>query len=121
MTCRECGFLALGESELSTPSRECLSDKRNAEQPPLNMLCCTKRIWSKPLDRDELFEVIQAKRRPCVGFLRYIPGRSPRDHRDLEDQKRTRREKIIDGLIGAAFGAVLTLLATWLVKHPQLK
>jgi hypothetical protein len=39
----------------------------------------------------------------------------------LEDRKRTRREKIIDRLIGAALGVAVTLLTAWLMKHNQLK
>ncbi len=122
MKCVDCGFLALGESEVSYESRFCLRCEESAEQPPLNMLRCTKRMWTVGgFDHHELFETLNAKRRPCEGhFLRDMPGRSPSEHREWEDHKRTRREKIIDRLIGAALsvaGGVGALIGAWLLKH----
>jgi hypothetical protein len=118
--------MALGESDVSPANRILLGVRESAEQPPLNMLHCTKKLWidydlNSGNDRGALFAEVQKRRRPCAGFMRYRPGRSPLEHQGWEDHKRTRREKIIDRLIGAALGVAGTLLTAWLVKHYQLK
>jgi hypothetical protein len=127
MTCLNCGFLALADGEVSTANRVLLGANGEAGCPPLDQLRCNKELW---VDYDltyfngstqGLFDELQKLRRPCVGFLRYRPGRSPREHLDLEEKKQSRHEKLIDTLIGIFLGVLGTLLATWLLRHYGLK
>jgi len=123
MTCLNCGFLALADREVSTANRILLAARGKAGSPPLDELCCTKKLWvSYDLryfsgSSEGLFDEVRKRRRPCVGFMRYIPGRSPCEHRELEDHKRARREKIVIGLLSGAGGIVATLLTKWLLNY----
>ncbi len=123
MTCLNCGFLALADGEVSPANRVLLGANGEAGCPPINKLRCTKKLWiSYDLtyfddSRDGLFAELRERRRPCVGFLRYRPVRSPREHLDLEESKRARSEKIIIGLLGAAVGILAAILTKWLLKY----
>jgi hypothetical protein len=131
MTCLNCGFLELGDREVGTAYRVALADNGEPECPPLDKLHCAKKLWVRSdlriFDdgRGGLFRELQERRRPCVGFLRYRPGRSPSGHLNLEDKKRARRERRVDVLISAFVGAVVALLTTqlttWLLKHHGLR
>ena len=127
MTCLDCGFLALTDGEVRTADRVQLWANGEAGHPPLNKLRCIKKLWVDydltyfEDSRQGLFDELQQRRRPCVGFLRYRPGRSPKEHLELEDKKRETREKIIIAIFGAAGGILVTLVTAWLLKHYGLK
>lgn len=127
MRCLECGFLALDDGEVRTADRIQLGADGEAGHPPLNKLRCIKKLWVNydltyfDDSRQGLFDELQERRRPCVGYLQYRPGRSPHEHLDFDDKKRARREKVIDVVLGAAVGIAGTLLTTWLLKHYNLK
>jgi hypothetical protein len=120
MTCLDCGFLAFADWEVSTANRVLLFARGQAGCPPLNELRCTKQLW---VDYDltyfggsteGLFDELQRRRRPCVGFLRYRPGRSPREHLDLEEKKQARQERLLDTLTGSSmFSSVLSWVPLW--------
>jgi hypothetical protein len=67
--------------------------------------------------REGLFDELHRRRRPCVGFLQYRPGRSPLEHRALEDKKRERGEKVLIGILSAVGGMFVAVVTSWLLKH----
>jgi hypothetical protein len=123
MTCLDCGFLALDDREVSTANRVLLGANGEAGCPPLNKLHCTKKLWvSYDLkyfndSREGIFDELQRRRRPCVGFLLYRPGRSPLEHRALEDKKRERSEKVVIGILSGVGGILVAVVTTWLLKR----
>lgn len=127
MTCLECGFLALNDREVSKADRVLLACSGEAGCPPLNQLRCVRKLWVNydlqnfENSRDGLFEEIQQRRRPCEGFLRYRPGWSPDEHKELLQARLDRREKIIISSMSAIGASVLTLLGAWLLKLWGLK
>lgn len=127
MTCLNCGFLALGDFEVSKANRILLAASGEDGCPPLNKLHCLRKLWvNYELGyfndrRDGVFEEVQKKRRPCEGFLRYRPGWSPSEHRDLLQSKLERRKKVFISAASAVGGAVLTLAVAWLLKRLGIK
>ena len=127
MTCLECGFLASDTFEVSKSDRILLACSGEAGCPPLNKLHCERKLWVNyelgnwGNSRDGLFGEVQKKRRPCEGFLRYRPGWSPREHRDLLQSKLERRDKIFISATSAIGAAVLALVGDWLLKRWGLK
>ena len=130
-TCLPCGFLGSGDKELIAADRILLSSKDSAEHPPLTKVRCTRSLWidydlrNFENARDGIFTELHKRRRPCEGFLRYRPGWSPSEHRDLLQTKiqtkTERREKILITAVSSIGGSVLTLLGAWLLKRWGLK
>jgi hypothetical protein len=127
MTCLHCGFLALGDGEVSTADRVLLGANGEGGCPPLNKLHCTRKLWVEydlmyfDTSRDGLFAELHKRRRPCVGFLLYRPGWSPSEHRDLLRTKIDRRTQIVISAASAVGASGLTLLGAWLLKLLRLK
>lgn len=123
ITCLECGFLALGQSEVSTAERVMLGDPSIAVQPRWENVNCQRSLW---VDYELTYvepcyegvrDEISRSRRECDGFYAYRPGWSPAGHRELLLKFQERRSNILFLLLGSA----LTLLGTWLAKHLGLQ
>jgi len=127
MTCLECGFLASGDFEVRTSDRVLLACSGEGGCPPLNKLHCQRKLWVNyelgnwDDSREGLFEEVQKKRRPCDGFLRYRPGWSPSEHRNLLQGKLEWRDKIFISATSAIGAAVLALFGQWLLKRWGVK
>lgn len=127
MTCLNCGFLALSDREVGAADRIQLGAKGQAGCPPLDELHCSKNLWVNynltysSLSSEGIFAELQERRRPCKGFMKHIPGRTPHEHRDLEDGKRARRDRVIDVIIGVVLGGAGTVLTEWLLGKLGIK
>jgi hypothetical protein len=114
VTCLDCGFIALGDTEVSQWDRDLLAAKGTAGCSRPDELRCFRQNWfHDELGLDFRFEVLQEDRRLCTGFYRYKENSSPIEHKDLLAKAHDRREKYALAL----FGAFLTLLVTWVVKN----
>ncbi len=100
VTCLDCGFLALGDTEVSTANRILLHAKGLAKSPPLEELWCSRSLWVDyelsyfATDAGVIFDEVRKQRRHCEGFPRYRPGWSPTAHQDLLLRRLSWREKI---------------------------
>lgn len=124
MTCLNCGFLALSDQEVGRADRILLAATGQAGCPPLDELQCSKKLWVNydllysGLSSEGIFAELQVRRRPCTGFVKYMPYRTPREHREWEDNRRERREKNLDRVAFVALGFALSLLSHWLLTKP---
>lgn len=116
VTCLDCGFLALGEKELSTASRILLHCKGAAGCPPLEMIWCSRSLWVVydltyvGTDAEGIFDEVQKERRGCKGFFRYRPGWSPTGHQDMLLKALERRKNFFYVLLGSFIGSLLSLI-----------
>ena len=118
VTCLECGFLALGQHEVTEAERCMLASRgSSAVMPNLESLHCHRSLWVTydltyvgNAEGPKLDEVNE--QRHCRGFLRYKPGLCPDDHmqRLLRSEERGAQFKYV--MLGLVLGSVLTLLAT---------
>lgn len=122
ITCLECGFLALGTSEVSEADRFRLASRGSTGYPPLDQLCCARSLWVEydlmyvSTNADALFKELEADRRGCSGFLRHRKGWRPSEHKDLLSKALETRQKIRFTIFGAILGLLVTLLATWISR-----
>ncbi len=127
VTCLNCGFLALGDEEVTKADRIMLHSEGSAGLPcspdELTNLNCTRSLW---VDYDltynsdsvqGIFEELEQDRRGCAGYLKYRPGFSPSEHRDLLLKRMDSKEK----LKFAVLGGIVTLFFAWIAKHLGLK
>jgi len=127
VTCLDCGFLALGNEEVTRADRIMLHSEGRAGLPcspeELTNLNCTRSLW---VDYDltyfdgsvqGIFDELERERRGCAGYLKYRPGFSPSEHRDLLLKRMDSKER----LMFAALGGIVTLLLAWIAKHLGLK
>ncbi|SRR6266404_647432 len=127
VTCLDCGFLALGNEEVTRAERILLHGEGSAGLPcspeELTDLNCTRSLW---VDYDltyvdgsaqGIFDELEQDRRGCAGFLRYRPGFSPSEHRDLLLKRMDSKEK----LKFAVLGGIVTLFFAWVAKHLGLR
>ena len=125
--CLECGFLALGEYEVTEAERCMLASRgSSAVMPALESLHCHRSLWitydltyvGNP-EGPKLDEVNEQRR--CGGFLRYKPGLSPDDHMQRllrsEDRSEETRVRFKYLVLASVLGSGLTLLAQWVAKH----
>jgi len=139
--CRNCGFLALqGETpsilkdltlenirlvkelelwddqECTQLGRDAIAEGTHAE--PF-MFTCTRHVWdsysfkSKPMD--VILQFINSKRE-CPYYFQYNPGYSPIEHRELQQEARTRRLLLIGMLSAAVIGAVAALVGQLIAR-----
>ena len=118
VTCLECGFLALGDREVSTADRMMLC-ARGVVLPPLDELHCSRSLWVfydlnyVKLDVGGIFDELGKQCRRCKGFFRYRPGWSPVGHQDLllrsQDTKKT--------ILIIALTSVFAFIAGWLAHY----
>jgi len=127
VTCLDCGFLALDDEEVTKADRIMLHCEGSAGLPcspeELTNLNCTRSLW---VDYDltylggsaqGIFDELEQERRRCVGYLKYRPGFSPSEHRDLLLKRMDSKEK----LKFAVLGGIVTLFFAWIAKHLGLR
>src|SRR6266849_5049259 len=127
VTCLDCGFLALGDEEVTRADRIMLHCAGSAGAPcspeELKNLNCTRSLWVDYeltyLDgsAEGIFDELQRERRGCAGYLKYRPGFSPSEHRDLLLKRMDSKEK----LKFAVLGGIVTLFFAWIAKHLGLR
>ena len=121
-SCLKCGFLSgLGSSEVSEHDRALIAAKGKAGWfEPNAPFDCAKHLWWYDEAAVEVILFEANRPRPqCPGFGRWIRGRTPEEHRRLEDESRTFQHQsrlawrsFWGGLIGALIGAgILNLLS----------
>lgn len=127
VTCLDCGFLALGEKEVSKANSIMLYCRGTAGCPPLEMLWCSRSLWVDydlsyaGFDAEGIFDEILKQRRDCKGFFRYRPGWSPPGHQDLLLKTLERRKNFFYFLLASFLGSLLTLLGTRFAKFFGLR
>lgn len=118
VTCLDCGFLALGDKEVSTANRMLLHVRGTAGCPPLEELSCSRSLWTDydltycRVDAAAIFDEVGKQRRDCEGFFPCRPGWSPGGHQDLLLKGLETKQKVLFALLGS----LLTLLAAWVAK-----
>lgn len=116
MTCLDCGFLSGGSDEVSSANRAMLAARGVGGCPSLDHLHCSRSLWVSydltyvGTNADAIFEELEGDRRGCRGFLRYRPGWTPNEHRDLVGKAFETRQKVIFTILGTGLG----LLAVWI-------
>ncbi len=131
VTCLDCGFLALGDEEVTRADRILLHFGGSAGLPcspeELTNLNCTRSLW---VDYDltyfdgsaqGIFDELEQDRRGCAGYLRYKPGFSPSEPRNLLLKGMDSKEKLKFAVLGGIAGGIVTLFFTWIAKHLGLK
>lgn len=119
VACLNCGFLSLGEAEVTAADRLMLSAKGAGACPDLEVLHCSRSLWVRydlfysGTNAEGIFEELEVDRRDCAGFLRHRPGWTPFEHRDLLSKTLEARQKITFAVVGS----LLTLFAAWLTKQ----
>ncbi len=127
VTCLDCGFLALGDEEVTRAGRIMLHCEGKAGLPcspeELTNLNCTRSLWvdyDVMYKRDSvqgIFDELEQDRRGCTGYLKYRPGFSPSEHRDLLLKRMDSKEK----LKFVVLGGIVTLFFAWIAKHLGLR
>lgn len=77
-------------------------------------VACIRRQWLfSPVVRGDRYIETEAimQPRPCPYFIKYEPGYSPEEHKELKREARTRRVMLIASLVGAAIGAGAAVIA----------
>jgi hypothetical protein len=131
VTCLDCGFLALGDDEVTRADRILLHGEGSAGLPcspeEITDLNCTRSLW---VDYDltyfdgsaqGIFDELEQERGCCAGFLKYRPGFSPSEHRDLLLKRMDSKEKLKFAVLGGIVGGIVTLFFAWIAKHLGLK
>lgn len=131
VTCLDCGFLALGDEEVTRAGRILLQGEGRAGLPcsreELTDLNCTRSLWVNydltyyRSSAQGIFDELKRERRGCVGYLKYRPGFSPSEHRDVLLKRMDSNEKLKYATIGAIAGGIVTLFFAWIAKHLGLK
>lgn len=122
VTCLECGFLSLGEAEVTKAERRMLASRGVGSCPPLDVIRCSRALWVDydlmyaGTDSDGIFDELEADRRGCEGFLRHEPGWTPNEHRELLKKVLENRRKIVLVLLAAVTGSITGLLGAWVAK-----
>lgn len=128
VTCLDCGFLALQDGEVTRADRILLHCKGTAGLPchPDDLpadLVCTRSLWVQYElvfgggSHEGVFDELERDRRSCPGYLKYIPGFSPKEHREQLLKRMDNKERIRF----AVLGGIITLIVAWLAKHFGLK
>jgi hypothetical protein len=84
---------------------------------------CFKHLWTHSKDRAYKVLIHQAgivSRRRCKGFERWLPGRTPAEHKRLEEERRTYHRQLwlaVLAFLGALLGALLPSFFSWLTTH----
>ena len=127
VTCLDCGFLAFQDREVTRADRILLHCKGTAGLPchPDDLpadLGCTRSLWVQYElvfggSLEGVFDELERDRRSCPGYLKYIPGFSPKEHRDQLLKRMDNTERIRF----AVLGGIITLIVAWLAKHFGLK
>lgn len=112
-TCTDCGFLAFGDAEADSASRTMIRMEGKCGLPgQVGKWRCARNIWDWEMhyveaNWDAVFSEANFDRRSCRGFFRHSPGRSPREHFQLEDGRLDFRRKLVYTSVGALLGALL--------------
>jgi hypothetical protein len=129
VTCLDCGFLAFEDREVTRTDRILLHCEGSAglpcSQENLTNFNCARSLW---VDYDLTYfggappqGEVKRQRRGCVGYLKYRPGFSPKEHRDLLLKRMDSKEKLKFAVLGAIAGGIVTLLFALAAKHLGLK
>lgn len=127
VTCLDCGFLAIGDEEVSSSNRILLYCRGSAGCPPLEGIRCFRALWLDydlayvGMNADGIFDEILKQRRHCPGIFRYKPSWSPKEHQDLLLKFEERKQKIWGYILATAVGAIGTLLVQYIAKQLGLK
>ena len=100
--CLHCGFLSLHGAELKNADRYLIPTGSTTIDSPFEEITCSKSLWMEydidPSSRipDAIFDEVCLKdRRNCASFIKYMPGRSPKGHLELEKKKYSNIKKMI--------------------------
>ncbi len=111
VTCLECGFLTAGNNaQLTYADRAMLHAGGPAGS--IEGVYCLRGLWvgfelnGLP---DDFWDELKEDRRTCGGYLKYNPGWSPKEHRDLLLKRQERKDK----LLFLIAGAVIALIVQW--------
>jgi hypothetical protein len=116
--CLKCGFLAFRDgTEATAGSRVTLEIGPSAgwwkDEAPIT---CSKDLWDWEFADDAPINILlhesQRQRWHCRGFHRYAPGRTPAEHKVLEDKRAERRHQWWLALVSFLGG----VLVGWLSK-----
>jgi hypothetical protein len=123
VTCLDCGFLSLGEAEVTHADRVMLHMKGTGGWcPSLDVLGCSRSLWVNydltysGTSAEVIFDELDLDRRSCDGFFKYKPGWTPTDHRELLSKHQESRQKIVSGILLAVASSILTVLVAWVIK-----
>ncbi len=110
-SCLKCGFLSFDGREASSDVRFTIEAKGTAGWfSNENAVDCYKGLWLWEIARgaDLAFYEGNRPRFHCAGFVTHLAGRSPEEHKKLEDESREFRRK----LILVAIPSLITLLTS---------
>lgn len=115
VTCLQCGFLSLGDAEVTAAQRTMLHLR--SQNGIANLNCARSRWESYDLeysgpDAEGIFNELEVDRRSCQEFLLYRPGWTPNGHKEILLKKLETQQKILF----AVLGSLLTLFAAWVTK-----
>jgi hypothetical protein len=80
---------------------------------------CSKHLWMPPEDAPINVLISEAgivSRWRCKGFHPWTPGRTPQEHKALEDERRASRQQLrlaVLAFLGALLGALLPSIVGW--------
>jgi hypothetical protein len=117
--CLDCGFLALGKTELNSAERIQLRVRGTCGCPSLEALWCYRQLWIEynltysGSCAEGIFSEIEKQRRDREGILRNWPGWTPIQHYDTLLKRIDNKEKTKYAVIGST----LTFLFQWLLKQ----
>ena len=113
-TCLDCGFLAFADgAEADQSVRRTVAAKGSAgwfqDEGAVN---CFRHLWNWEDDAPINIIVYETSvpRTSCSGFHWHSPGRSPKEHMTLEDERRSFRRQLrlaLLSFLGAILGAML--------------
>ena len=127
ITCKDCGFLAFKEREVSKAERIELERPVSAGGLDLSLVraspdrtSCARNLWT---EGGGVLEEIDRPRRKCPGFYRHEAGYSPAQHFELQQQRRRERLQwriamlgFFGGVLGGFTGTFLRDIPHWLVS-----
>ena len=134
--CSKCGFLGWPETSYSSPitepQSECPPLKREQFQNGLNIeardmrihivssLFCHRLQWAMTRSKEGndnhlLLQDEIRQSRQCRYYIKYHPGYTPAEHKELISETKTRRTIIFATLLGALVGAAAAIIAGKLV------
>ncbi|MBN2463494.1 MAG: hypothetical protein JXB43_07845 [Dehalococcoidia bacterium] len=136
--CTNCGFLSwefyIPEDGTRTKIIECSSSWRNRIQTNkdlgsledsetgegINIFCIRGQWVFSPTIKSQEINYIDVERlvqpRDCIFYIKYEPGFSPEEHKELKREAETRRTIIISSLFSGIIGAMIGAAAAIIVQ-----